>query len=404
MSEPGPDIAAPGGATASPDNPQAPPARGVSPRNRRIATLVLAGGAVVAASGAGWLWWHTRFHESTDDAQIEADIAMISARVRGTVKDVAVADNQLVAAGDVLMRLDPTDFEVALRRAEAEAADARAAAIAARASVPITTTTSAGQVDTASAAVAAAQQEVEGAQARLDEAEANLKRASSDLSRYRLLIEKDEISRQQFDAAVSTEAAARAARGAAQAALAEVRSHVVQAGAQLRTAGTGTDQIAVARAKADAADAAGRKAEATVEQARLDLEYATVKAPTAGVVSKKGAQPGQTVLAGQQIFAIVPLDRIWVVANFKESQLRLMRPGQPVVVHVDAYGRDYKGRVESIGGATAGKFSLFPPENATGNFVKVVQRVPVKIVLDLGQDPDHLLRPGMSVVPTVRVR
>jgi membrane fusion protein, multidrug efflux system len=391
-------------ATAPRDNPPAPPSRSPSPRRRRIGTLVLAGGAAAAVCAAGAFWWHARSRESTDDAQIEADIAIISSRVGGTVKEVVVADNQAVAAGDVLMRLDPTDFEVALRRAEAEAADARAAAVAARASVPITTTTSAGQVDTAGAAVAAAKQQVAGAQARLDEAEANLKRASSDLSRYRTLVEKDEISRQQFDAAVSAEAAAHAARDAANASLAEVRSRVVQADAQLRTAGTGSEQVAVERAKADAADAAVLKAEATVEQARLNLEYATVKAPRAGVVSKKGVQPGETVLAGQQVFAIVPVDAIWVVANFKESQLRLMRPGQPVVVHVDAYGRDYAGKVDSIGGATAGKFSLLPPENATGNFVKVVQRVPVKILLDLGQDADHLLRPGMSVVPTVRVR
>jgi membrane fusion protein, multidrug efflux system len=377
---------------------------GLSPRKRRVAAVVLAGGAVVVVSMVAAFWWHARFHESTDDAQVEADIATISARVGGTVNEVSVADNQIVAAGAVLLRLDPTDFEVALRRAEAEAADAHAAAVAARAAVPITTTTSAGQLDTARAGLAASKQEVEAAQARLDEAEANLKRATSDLSRYRLLIEKDEMSRQQFDAAVAAEAGARGARDAARAALAAASSHVVQADAQLRTAGTGAGQIEVARAKAEAAEAAARKAEATVEQARLNLDYATLKAPVAGVVSKKGVQPGQTVLPGQQVFAIVPLDRIWVVANFKESQLRRMRPGQPAVVHVDAYGRDYAGKVESIGGATAAKFSLLPPENATGNFVKVVQRVPVKIELDAGQDPDHLLRPGMSVVPTVRVR
>jgi membrane fusion protein (multidrug efflux system) len=368
----------------------APPARGRSPRNRRVATFVLAGGSVVALSVAVAFWWHGRSRVSTDDAQIEADIATISARVGGTVKEILVADNQLV--------------EVALRRAEAEAADATAAAVAAHASVPIATTTSAGQVDTANAGLLAAKQEVEGAQARLDEADANLKRATSDLTRYRTLIEKDEISRQQFDSAVAGEADARAARAAAQAALATVRARAVQAEAGVRTAATGSDQVVVARAKADAADAAARKAQANVEQARLDLDYATLKAPVAGVLSKKGAQPGQTVLAGQQLFAIVPTDRIWVIANFKESQLRLMHPGQSVVVHVDAYGRDYNGTVDSIGGATAGKFSLLPPENATGNFVKVVQRVPVKIILDLGHDPDHLLRPGMSVVPTVRVR
>jgi membrane fusion protein, multidrug efflux system len=380
------------------------PTPGLSPRKRRVAAFVLAGGAVVTVVVAAALWWHGRYHESTDDAQVEADIVTVSARVGGMVLEVPVGTNQVVTAGELLMSLDPADFEVALRRAEAEAADARAAAAAARAAVPITTTTSTGQVDTARAGLSGASRDVEAAQARLDEAEANLKRSSSDLARYRMLIDKDEISRQQLDAVVAAEAGARGARDAAQAALSAARSRVVQAESQVRTAGTAGDQIVVVRAKADAADAAVRKAEAAVEQARLNLEYATVKAPVAGVIGKKGVLPGQMVLPGQQAFALVPLDRIWVVANFKESQLRLMRPGQRAVVHVDAYGRDYAGTVESIGGATAAKFSLLPPENATGNFVKVVQRVPVKIVLDVGQDPDHLLRPGMSVVPTVRVR
>jgi membrane fusion protein, multidrug efflux system len=386
--------------------PIAEPARGrgLPHRKRRLAAFVLAGGAAIVAVGATLTWLHFSVRESTDDAQIEANIVPIGLRVGGTIKEVLVGDNQRVEAGAVLVRIDPADHEVALRKAEAEAADARAAAAAARAAIPITTTNSASQTSTADAGVSAARQEVEAASARLAEARSGHERARSDLDRYAKLVDREEISRQQFDAAVAAEAASASAVAEAEAGLAAARSHVVQAEAAVRAAGTAGSQVEVARAKADAADAIVRKDEAVVEQARLNLGYTTVTAPIAGIVSRKSVQPGQTVQPGQQILAIVPLDTIWVVANFKEGQLRRMRPGQPVEVYVDAYKRAYQAHVESIGGTTAGKFSLLPPENASGNFVKVVQRVPVKIVLDGDQDPGHLLRPGMSVVPTVLTR
>ena len=374
------------------------------PRGRRRAYLVLAGGGVLALCVAVGFWIYSSGRESTDDAQIEASIVSVGVRVGGTVREVLVDDNQAVEADAILMRLDPSDYEVALRKAEAELADARSAAVAARAAVPITSTTTASQLATADAAVTAANREVAAAAARLAETRANWDRAAQDLERYRPLMEKDEISRQQFDAAVASESAARSTVDAAEASMAAASSRVVQAEAQQRAARTAPQQMEVVRARAEAAEAQVRRYEALVEQARLNLGYTTVRSPSAGVVSKKSVEPGQIVQAGQPVFAVVPLTDVWVVANFKESQIRRMRPGQSAVVHVDAYGRSFSGRVESIGGATAAKFSLLPPENATGNFVKVVQRIPVKIVFEENPPADRPLRPGMSVVPTVLVR
>ncbi len=380
----------------------------VPPKNRipkrRTAALMLGAGAVVVLAAGIAYWVHASARESTDDAQIEGNIVSVGVRVGGTVAEVLVDDNQAVEAGSVLLRLDPTDFEVAVRKAEAELADARAAAVAARAAVPITTTTATSQVATADAATAAAGKEVRAAEARVAESRANWDRTQQDLERYRPLVAKDEISKQQFDAAVASESASRSAVDAAEASLAAAHSRLAQAEAQARAARTAPHQIEVARARAEAADAQVARYQSMLAQAKLNLEYTTVKAPAAGTITKKGVEPGQVVMAGQPVFALVPAERVWVVANFKESQLRYMRAGQAAEVYVDAYARTYRGRVDSIGGATAAKFSLLPPENATGNFVKVVQRVPVKIVFDEGQDAEHRLRPGMSVVPTVRVK
>jgi membrane fusion protein (multidrug efflux system) len=382
----------------------APAGRGLSASHIKLARVVLPAGAIVVAIASLFFWTYSRVRETTDDAQIEGNIVPISARVGGTVKDVLVSDNQRVDAGTVLVRIDPADYEVAARKADAELADAKAAAAAASTAVPITETNTASQLENARAAVAAANQEVDAATARVAEATANHARAAADLTRYRQLVDKDEISRQQFDTAVAGETAARSSVQAAEAALAAAKSHVAQAEAQLRAAGTAAQQVEVAHARSDAAAGIEGKYQAALDQARLNLGYAEVKAPVAGIVSRKSAQPGQVVQAGQPLLALVPLERVWVVANYKESQLRRMRPGQPVGVYVDAYARTYRGHIESIGGATAAKFSLLPPENATGNFVKVVQRIPVKIVLEKDQDPEHLLRPGMSVVPTVLTR
>lgn len=356
---------------------------------------------IVAVVAGVLLWQHYSVRESTDDAQIDGHIGPISSRVSGTVMQVNVEDNQFVQTGALLVQLDPKDYEVAVARARAELADAEAAARAAQTGVPIASTTTTSQTSTAQASLNAAHKEVDAARARLREAQANFNRVAQDLKRYEQLLAKDEISRQQYDAAFAAEQSARATVDAATAAVATAESHVAQAEAGVRSAQTGPQQVAVSTARAKAAQAAVQKAQAAVQQAELNLSYTTIKAPFAGIVSKRNVEPGQVIQAGQPLVSIVNLDDIWVTANFKETQLAHMRPGQRADIHVDAYGRSYGGFIENIGGATGARFSLLPPENATGNYVKVVQRVPVRIRFDKGVDPQHTLRPGMSVVPTV---
>jgi membrane fusion protein (multidrug efflux system) len=388
---------------------------------------------VVVLAGLGVWMWLTAGRESTDDAQIDARVTQIAPRVGGTIVRVAVNDNQRVDAGAVLIELDPRDYQVAVDKAQAELADAEANALAARSTVPIATTTAASGVTTArggiaqaQAAVAAAEKEVEAArarvvsaQARVREAETNAAKAARDVERLRGLLAKDEIAQQQFDAAVAAAETAKAAADSvrsqvveaeagirvAESRLIQARAGEQQARAELETAQTAPEQVTATKARASAAQARVQQARANLAQAELNLQYTTVKAPAAGVVSKKGVNVGQVVQPGQPLLALVQIDDVWVTANFKETQLKNMRPGQPAKVDVDALGgREFNGKVDSIAGATGARFSLLPPENATGNFVKVVQRVPVKIVLDGAQDPEHLLRPGMSVVPTVYTR
>jgi membrane fusion protein (multidrug efflux system) len=319
------------------------------------------------------------------------------------VVKVLVDDNQFVAAGTPLMELDPKDYDVALQRARADLADAEANAAAANVNVPLTSTSSSSQLTSAKAALNAAQKEVESARARVQEAQANEVRASADLKRMEQLVQKDEISRQQYDAAVAAGTAARATLDAAISGVAAAEGRAAQAAAQAAAAGTVPEQIKLIRARAAEAYAQVEKYRALLSQAELNLQYTKVYAPVAGIVSKRSVEPGQVVQAGQPLFAIVNLDDIYVTANFKETQLKKMKPGQKVKIHVDAYGRDYQGTVDSLGGATGARFSLLPPENATGNYVKVVQRIPVRIRIDQGQDPQRVLRPGMSVVSTVLV-
>ena len=398
------------------------------PRVRLIIGAVL----LLVIGAAAWVRM-TANRESTDDAQVDARVTQISSRVGGTVTKVAVNDNQVVEAGAVLIELDPRDYQVAVDKARAELADAEATAVAAQNTIPITSTTAASQVTTARGGVAQAQsgvsasgKEVEAARARLTtaqahvrEVEANATRAARDVERLRGLLAKDEVSQQQFDTASAAADAQRAAVESARSQVAEAEAGIrvaesrlaqahageQQAHAELQAAQTGPSQIAATRARASAATARVQQARATLAQAELNLQYATVKAPARGIVSKKGINVGQVVQAGQPLLALVQIDDVWVTANFKETQLTDVRPGQRAAIEVDAYGgRTFKGKVDSIAGATGARFSLLPPENATGNFVKVVQRVPVKIVLDPGQDPDHLLRPGMSVTPTVHTK
>jgi membrane fusion protein (multidrug efflux system) len=394
---------------------------------------ILIGVVVVLAIGAGVWWLMTRGHESTDDAQVDAHLTQIASRVGGIVQKVLVDDNQQVEAGTVLVEIDPRDYQVAVDKAKAELADAEAAAVAAQSSVPITSTSTQSGVSTAQSgveqariAIEAAAKEVEAAKARLTaaqsrlrEVEANATRTRRDVDRLKGLLAKDEVSQQQYDAAVASADAQAAAADTARAQIAEAEATVrtaesrqaqaqaaeAQAHAALRNAQTGPEQVTAMRARASSAQARVEQAKATLAQAELNLQYTVIKAPARGVVSKKSVNPGQVVQAGQPLLSLVQTDDVWITANFKETQLDEMRPGQRVVVEVDAYGgREFQGKVDSIAAATGARFSLLPPENATGNFVKVVQRVPVKIVLDQGQDPEHLLRPGMSVTPTVYTR
>ena len=355
---------------------------------------------VAIAVGGYLIYRHYAVRETTDDAQVDAHIAPVSARVSGTVLKINVDDNQFVKAGQVLVELDPKDYQVALQKAQAELADAQAGERAARTSVPITSTSTRSAVEMAEANLAAARKQVNAANARLREAEANHTKAAQDLERMKQLVAKDEVSRQQYDAAVAAEQAARATVDAAAAAVATTQSQVTQGEAQVRQAQTAPQQVQVMEARAGAAGASVGRAQAAVAQAQLNLQYTTIVAPFDGIVSKRNVEPGQVVQAGQPLLSVVNLSDVWITANFKETQLAKMNVGQSASIHVDAYDHDLKGHVDSIGGGTGARFSLLPPENATGNYVKVVQRVPVKIVFESGQDISKL-RPGMSVNVTV---
>lgn len=367
------------------------------PSARWIILLLL----IIVVVGGILVWRYYSVRESTDDAEIDGHLTPLSARVSGTVTSVNVDDNQQVKAGDVLVQLDPKDYQVALQRAQADLQDALATEAGAKSSVPITTISTGGSLDTARANLAAAKKEVDAATARVAEAQANYDRVSKDLERARMLVQKDEISRQQYDAAVASNESAKATVDAAQANLSASQSHVNQAIAQLQTAGTGPQQVLVSRTRVGSAQALVQLKQAAVNQAQLALDYTSVRAPANGVVSNKTVEVGQTVSPGQPLASLIDIDNVWITANFKEDQLRKMKVGQRVKIHVDAFDRDYDGHVDSFAGASGARFSLLPPENATGNYVKVVQRLPVKIVFEKNQDPEHMLRPGLSVVPTV---
>lgn len=369
-----------------------------------MASWILALAVVALIAGGVFVWLHYSVRESTDDAQIDGHIDPVSARIPGTVVRVLADDNQLVKAGDLLVELDPKDYDVALQRARADLADAMANAAAAHVGVPLTSTTSSGQLAAATAGLEAAKKEVDAANARVQEAQANYNKAATDLKRYAELVKKDEISQQQYDVAVTAESSARATLEATRAAVASAQGRAAQAQAQAESAQTVPQQVKVVRERAGAASAEVDRARAALAMAELNLQYTKIVASVSGIVSKRNVEPGQVVQSGQPLFSIVDLDDIWVTANFKETQLKYMRSGQKVKFDVDAYSREYDGVVESIGGATGARFSLLPPENATGNYVKVVQRIPIRIRINKGQDPEHMLRPGMSVVPTVFVK
>ena len=413
---------------AAPEKPESPnkplpaterdfhtrPARASNP-GFRIAVLI---GLVVLLVIGFFVYRYFTSYESTDDAQVDGHINSISARITGHVIKLNVRDNQYVNAGDVLLEIDPADYQIAQDRAKADYADAQAAATAAGVNVPITDVNTTSQVsateadvNSARAGIQFAEQQLQAAKAQLAEAQANDVKAQNDLGRYKQLIDKQEISQQQYDqataaarASTATVEAARANVDAAQQQVTQARGKLVQAEANYRYANTAPKQMQITRARAQSALAEAQRKKADLDQAELNLQYTKIVAPVNGIVSDRTVEVGQNVAPGQELMKVINLDDIWITANFKETQLRNMRAGQRVTIEVDANGRRYNGSVDSIAGASGARFSLLPPENATGNYVKVVQRIPVKIVLDNGSNNDHQLRPGMSVTPKVWIR
>jgi membrane fusion protein (multidrug efflux system) len=373
-------------------------------RAHPMAKFGVAALVIVLIIGGIFVWHYYSVRESTDDAQIDGHINPIGTRVTGTVVNVLHDDNELVQAGTLLAELDPKDYQVAVDRARADLANAEANATAANVGVPITQTTTSNQLTAADAGVKTANRDIDSAKAKLNDAQANYAKTSADLKRMEMLIAKDEISHQQYDAAVAANNSAKANVDEATAGIASAESRAAQAEAQAEGARIVPEQLKMTRARAGAASAEVQRAVSALAQAELNLKYTKIYAPVTGILSKRSVEPGQVVQAGTPLFSIVNLDDIWTTANFKETQLRGMQVGQKAKIKVDAYGHEYNGTVESIGGATGARFSLLPPENATGNYVKVVQRIPVRIRFDKDQDPNHQLRPGMSVEPTVFTR
>ena len=384
--------------------------------------FVIIGIVLLLVVGAIFFYWRSTFTEDTDDAQVDGNLYQISSRVSGQVVKVYVDDNQTVQAGQLLAEIDPTDYQVALDQALANLASAQAEFAQATVNVPITqvnvgtvVSTTASDVKGSTDLIAQAEKQVEAASARVDEAKANAQKAQADVDRYKPLVEKDVISKQQYDAAVAAAAASKAAVAEAEAsvlaqqnAVSSARQRLAEAEAQSsQSVKNGPDQVRVQQSRAAAAQATIQQAQARVDQARLNLGYTRITAPVAGIVNKKNVEVGANLAAGQDLMTIIPLTDLWVTANFKETQLTHMRAGQKVTIKVDAYGgRKFSGSVTQVGGATGSMLSLFPPENATGNYVKVVQRIPVRIdFTNLQQeDGDYVLRPGLSVTPVVEVK
>jgi membrane fusion protein (multidrug efflux system) len=372
----------------------------------------------LVAIGGLLFWLHARQFETTDDAQVDAHLNAISSRIDGTIIRVYVEDNQTVRAGDPLIDLDPRDYQVSLDQALAQLAQARSMVFAQQPNVPLTevenvTHISTGEADvaTAQAALAAAERDRESYAAKLAEAEANAARARADLGRYKQLIAKEEVSQQEYDQVAASANAQQAVVARSRADL-EVAAQVIdQRRAQLaqvqsklaQSRRSAPQQIALRRAAVASEEASAKTAQVQVEQARLNLGYTKIAAPVSGIAMKRSAEVGAHVAAGQQLLTIAQIDDVWVTANFKETQLRNIRPQQPAKLHVDSLDRDFDGYVENVGGSTGAVSSVLPPENATGNYVKIVQRIPVRLRFKKNQKGLELLRPGMSVEPEVRI-
>lgn len=404
--------------TSPATEPDAADTEVVQPPNRRRGIIVVVIVALVLI--AVGFWWRSTYYEDTDDAQVNGHLIQVSTRVAGHVNKVYVEENQVVKRGDPIVDIDPSDFQVAVENAQAALDSAKAAAAAAQVNVPLievntgsTLRSANADVSGAQAAVSQAQQQLDAAKARVAQAIANNVKAQADLARYKPLLEKDVISKQQFDAATAAADSAaaqvqdaQASQKAAEDGVSVAQQKVAQAQASLKYAETGPQQVKLQDARARQAEAQVMQAQAQLDQAKLNLSYTHVLAPEAGIITRKSVEMDQNVAVGQNLMTLVSLEGIWVTANFKETQLAHMNPQQKVKIHVDSTGKDYSGQVTQIGGATGSVLSLFPPENATGNYVKVVQRVPVRIdFTDLkDEDPNQQLRPGLSVEPKVTVK
>jgi membrane fusion protein, multidrug efflux system len=416
---PTPDAAPPTLDETKPSSPSAPPsepphiARPPARSKRRRNLIFLLVGLVVLIAGF-FLWRYLSSYESTDDAQVDVHLYPVSARISGYVINVNVGDNEYVQQGKVLVEIDPHDYQVAVDQAKANLANSMATAQSLNITVPITSVSTSStltytesDVQNATAGVVAAEKQLLAAQAQVQEAEANDVNAQDNLHRYKLLVDKREVSEQIYDSALAaaksstaTVAASHANEAAAQQAVQQARSRLAGAQANQRSAETAPQQVSSTRDRAHAAIADVQQKRAALEQAELNLQYTKIYAPVTGEVNKT-VTVGLNVQPGEQLLTVVPLQDVWITANFKETQLRHMRVGQRVKIHSDSTGQDYKGHVNSIAGATGPLFSLLPPENATGNYVKIVQRIPVKILLDPGENKDLRLRPGMNVEPYV---
>ena len=381
---------------------------------KRRRTFIILIAVVVLLVGGFFVWRYFNSYESTDDAQADVHLYPVSARISGYVIRVNVEDNQWVEKGTVLVEIDPKDYEVAVAQAQANLSNAEATAQSLNVTVPITAvnTTSqlkftASDIENAQAGIIAAQRQLTAAHAQLEEAEANNVRAQDDLRRYKLLVDKREVAAQIYDQAMASAksgtaavAAASANESAAEQFVQQAQSKLAQAYANHQSAETGPQQVSSTKSRVRAAIADVEQKRALLEQAQLNLRYTKIVAPVSGSVNKT-VVVGLNIQPGQQLLTVVPLNEVWITANFKETQLRRMRVGQRAEIHIDSSGKTLNGHVDSIAGATGPLFSLLPPENATGNYVKIVQRIPVKIVLDQGENRDHQLRPGMNVVPDV---
>jgi membrane fusion protein (multidrug efflux system) len=387
------------------------------PRRRSRKRLIILGVLVVVVVGGLFFWSYLSGFESTDDAQVDVHLYPVSARISGYVQAVHVGDNQWVQQGDTLVEIDPKDYQVALAKAQANLETSEAFARALNIDVPVSSVDTASQlkftssdIENAKAAIAAGEKQVAAAQARIQEAEAQNVKAQDDVQRYHLLLVKDEVPKQTYDYAVAAAqtdtaavAAAKADEATAEQNVASARSRLVEAIARNESAQAGPQRVASTQARALSAVADIGQKRAELAQAELNLGYTKIPAPVTGEVTKT-VVVGLNVDPGEQMLTVVPLDQVWITANFKETQLKHMRVGQKAEVVLDSNGRTYHGHVDSIAGGTGPIFSLLPPENATGNYVKIVQRVPVKIILEPGENSDHQLRPGMNVEATVYLR